>query len=1292
MLRIRSTRLLSGVSAIAVIAGAGMLSPVMADPTYHGPITYQPITNDQFGSGATVTIDLDATIDRNGGTNPSNTSASTNGDSFYNGLSMTGLGAKLTVDDSFLVGDIENVNIMTSSDSTAILIGNDSQIGGRLFNSGTIGSTGAGTDGILVTADSTIGGGIANVGTIFSGTGTGDAIDIGLRSEVFSGIFNSGVIEGSHAGIDISDIDADLRGGINNSGTILSHNGGVSGAAIFFTGDVFTGGITNSASIVGLSGADGFHMAIGAGTFSEGIVNSGLFAGKNGIRITGGTFTGGILNNTGGTIQGNGGVGAIWFEGKGGATFSGGITNKALIQGIGTDGIHMDSGTLNGLILNDTAGTITVTGGDGIDIAGGSLVNGIENRGKILAGSATAGHTGIYIHGTATFAGGITNSGTVKAANTGILITNTSFAGGIHNTGLIQTDGVSGDGIHATSATFTGAINNDGTIDAAETGIFVNNATSFTGGLTNSGTVIARNAQGIWIGGPSFTGDVVNTGLVNAASDALHIATTLLTGNVTNDGSLIAAGTYGIYIGATTEVTGDVTNGGEGLIQAGVTGIYVFGTVDGAVTNNGIIDPTYGMTIGGSASSVSNTNYIEATNDGIRIINGGTIDNGIANSGTIIAGLNAINLSGEGAATGVTQTNGLLRGNSATNGSGTVTTALRLDQTGTEYVDTFTGKRGTVDGNIVGGGSDNVDTNVSNGQTFAFMRGTASGLSHFDGAGNGTVLLGAATRGVDGAGVMINTTDHMFFSGKGRLYLDDNTQVNLTGYYTQQVDRTVEFYLTSNTAQHGQIAAGGEGEFLDGHIAAFVNGSTFGGVGGDTFTYANVMLGTTNGTFTNASDIEINNSLFFSGKANVFATHVDIVLHRGSFADALILPGMTQNETTMGNVLDDIYALGPGAGGYGTDFAALFDYLLSLGNNPQDIASALAIYNELDGAEHAQLQQTTLDILNPFNGFMGQRLDQAKTSQGGVGFAAFGGGNQYAQAAAVMSDASPGMTRGDSGFSLWARGYGQTLRADGDPEAPGYDQNTGGAVGGVDLAIGQNSIIGAAAGWSTTDVDFKTPGDKASVDSFQVGAYGSAGFGRFYLDAEVAGAFHDLSTTRFLNLPNPPGGMVAGADYNARSLAANGEFGAVWRSGNFIFQPNAGVMFTDVDTDAIIESGAGDFNLIIHDSSAQSLASSVGARFATQFRAGGMNIMPEISGAWRHEFDDDRQTFTAAFPDDPTSTFNIISSKINPDSALVEAGVTAGVTKNVEIFLNYNGLLNSDVDVHNGSAGLRATW
>lgn len=1241
MLRIRSKRLLSGASAIALIAGVGMVGTATAAETFPGPLTTPPITNDQTD---TVTINANATIDKNAGTNASNTAASTNGDSFFNNLTMTGAGTKLLIDDSYLLGDIENTGTMLSTDSEGIFIGKDSQVGGRLFNSGLIQGGGAGNHGVELANDSTIAGGIVNTGTIQGLGGVlSDGISVGTNSEIFGGIYNSGLISGFSDGIAFDGTAIDFFGGITNtsSGTIQA---GTSAGIEWSSSGNFTGGVGNSGVITGDTG-----IYIGAGTFGGGITN---LAG----RITGETVA--AIRMTGGT-------------------FNGDITNSSTIEGLaGAHGILISGGTFNGKITNNANGTISALGGStAIFMSGGSITGGISNAGRILGQSS--GGQAIAISG-GTFGGGITNltNGRILASSNAINISGaTAFSGGITNSGSIFGGVLSNAIVISGTSTFNGDItNNTGGVINGGTGIRWSSTGTFTGNIVNNGSIIGAISSGIYLTGTTFTGSVTNGvgALISALDTGIHIgSTTAIGGSITNNGTILA----------------DTNNGGIGvgiLLEAG-------GSVAGDIINAGTIDPLIAMVISGSVTGVvSNTGLAIGTNTAIQVnsVPGG----GITNSGTAIGGTNGITVAGvtTGAST-IRQTGGLIRGNSQEDGSGTVTTALRLDQTGTERDDSFYALKGVLDGNLVGGAGsqDALLIQAASGDTWAYLRGTATDVYHIDFTTNGTAVFGSSARGVDGAGVTFNTSNHFSNGGEGRAYLDDNTTINVADYYSQSSGATLEFYLTSDTTTHGQINAATT-ITLAGNIAAYVAGTTFGSVGGDTFTYENVLTtASLSGTFANAGDIETN-SLFFTGVADVNPTFVDIILTRGSFSSALILPGMTQNEMSVGDVLDDIYALGPGPGGYGTDFAALFDYLLSLGAGDEELA--LAIYNELGGAEHAQLQQTTLDILNPFNTSMGQRLDAAKTTQGNFGFASFGG-SQYAANSAIMTDAASGAAgRSGSGVSLWARGFGQMLDVDGDPEAPGYDQDTGGVVGGIDFAVGQNSLIGVAAGWSTTDVDFSTPGDNADVDSFQVGAYGSAGFGRFYLDAEVAGAFHDLTTTRVLNLPNPPGGTVAGANYDARSLSATAEFGGVWRSGNWLFQPNAGLAFTDVDTDTFIESGAGDFNLIVNGSDAQSLASTLGARIATQFKSGGMRIMPEISASWRHEFEDDRQSFTAAFPDDPSSTFTIISSKISEDSALVGAGVTAGVSRSVEIFVNYNGLLNSDVDVHNGSAGLRATW
>ena len=139
-------------------------------------------------------------------------------------------------------------------------------------------------------------------------------------------------------------------------------------------------------------------------------------------------------------------------------------------------------------------------------------------------------------------------------------------------------------------------------------------------------------------------------------------------------------------------------------------------------------------------------------------------------------------------------------------------------------------------------------------------------------------------------------------------------------------------------------------------------------------------------------------------------------------------------------------------------------------------------------------------------------------------------------------------------------------------------------------------------------------------------------------------------------------------------------------------QPMVGVNYTGASTDGFIESGAGDFSLVVADADTNSFTSTLGMRVSGLWTVGGTKLVPDASIAWRHEFADTRQSFSAAFLDAPSTPFDIVSSKISPDSALVNAGLTAGVTQGLELFVDYNGVLNSDATSHNGSAGFRATW
>ena len=787
------------------------------------------------------------------------------------------------------------------------------------------------------------------------------------------------------------------------------------------------------------------------------------------------------------------------------------------------------------------------------------------------------------------------------------------------------------------------------------------------GNVTNAGQITSTAADAIFISAPAFTGTVTNqsAGTVNAALNGIRLSGAAFNGNVANAGQIVA-GVDGMQLGATA-MTGAVTNSGR--ISANDDGIEVLDAtaISGAITNSG--------TIRGDANN-------SAVGDGINVQ--GQVAGGIVNTGTIASDVNGINLAGADAAHTITQSAGLIQG---MNGA-TIATALRLDQTGAEFNDTVNANGGTIEGNIVGGGADDVIMNPTT--TFAYLRGTATGIDQFDLTGTGTALLGANARGAVGTanapGVTINAAS-MSHGGEGTLYIDDDTNVTLTGAYTQ-TDGTLEFQLTSSTlpADYGHINAANAA--LGGRIAAYVQGDTFASVGGNTFVYQNVITGVTAGTFVNAGTIDVN-SIFFNGQAIVNPGDVDIVLTRQSFVDALALPGLSQNQMAVGGALETIY----NAGGFGSDFEDLYNYLLSLGaGHEQEVA---LIYDELGGAEHADLQEIGLRVSHGFTDLIGERLDDMKSA--GQMTTASLGLRRYAQAAtATASDSAPvapgnhGGLRGATGMSIWGRGYGAWTESDGDAEAAAYDQDTGGFAGGIDFAVDEKWNIGGAIGWSSTDVEFATPGDEADVDSFQFAAFAAFESGHLYGDAVLNFGFHDITSTRQLDLGF--GTEIATAAYDANTWGLHGEFGGVWDAGSVDVQPFVGLAYLSNSTDGFTESGASDFNLLVGDADADSLTSTVGLRLSGSWKAGGVRLIPDAEIAWRHEFLDERQVFTAAFIEDPGTQFRIISSELSPDSVLASAGLGAQVSKNLVLFIDYNGVYNNAANTHAASAGLRATW
>lgn len=1072
------------------------------------------------------------------------------------------------------------------------------------------------TDSVTIDQDATVRADDATNDSFFNNLTMNDAgANLTVDDSFLLGdIVNNGSMTGGTNAITI-DNDSQIGGGIFNTGLI---DGATDGIFIDVDSTV-AGGILNSGTILG--GSTAIYLGDDSEIFG-GITNTGgLIEGGRGIHVADAEaeLLDGITNDANATIRGTA-TAAIEFAG---GILTGGITNDGLIQGTGNaNGINLLDGTITGGVTNNATGIIEVTGSSvtALLIDGPTFNGNVTNSGQILAEGTSS--YGVVITGATVFTGNLVNeaTGVISADLTAVFIDNATFNGNVTNRGEI------------TSASSAG-------VDIS--------ATAFTGNFTNEAAgVITGGRDGVYMGGTAFTGEFLNDGTIaGQGSSGVYIDTTTFTGNLTNNGLISGTAGNGLVVGATTTFDGNITNSATGVITAATQGIAIDGILTGTLTNAGLIDPSTGISVTGQ------------------------VDGGIVNSGTILATVAGISLAGADTATTITQSAGLIRGRTADDL--TTMTALDLDQTGAEQDDTVNLNGGEIDGDIVGGGNDDVIV----GGDVALRRGAVDGLDQFD-VDSGRALLGTNLRGTDGEGLTVTNVNSMTVTA-GTAYLDDDTTVDIVGDYTQGGEGTVEFFLTTDTLTHGQINAGGNAN-LDGALVAVVDGADFATIGGDTFTYQDLITGTIAGTFANVSS----SSIFFDAEAVYGAGFVDLQLLRQGFADALVLPNLSQNQQTIGGVLEGIYS----GGAYGGDFEDLFNYLLNIPvGHEEEVAH---IYDELAGAEHADIQEAGLRLSHAFIDIIGERMDDMKS--GGSAMASLGL-RRYADAGTTATDAAPRHHAHErKGISVWGRGYGAWTESEGDPEAAAYDQDTAGFAGGVDVAIDHNWAVGGAIGWSTSDIEFATAGDEADIDTFQLAAYAAYEAGRYYGDAVLSLGFHDVATTRLLDLGFDT--LVATANYDADTFGIHGEFGAVFDAGRIDIQPFVALGYLSNSTDGFAEAGGGDFALLVGDSDADSFASTLGVRFSGVWQAGGVRLVPDAEIAWRHEFLDERQVFSAVFLEDPSTPFQIVSSALSRDSALVNVGVGAQVSKSLVLFLDYNGIINSAADTHAASAGLRATW
>ncbi|MCH7806997.1 MAG: hypothetical protein IH995_07635, partial [Proteobacteria bacterium] len=531
----------------------------------------------------------------------------------------------------------------------------------------------------------------------------------------------------------------------------------------------------------------------------------------------------------------------------------------------------------------------------------------------------------------------------------------------------------------------------------------------------------------------------------------------------------------------------------------------------------------------------------------------------------------------------------------------------------------------TQQGNIWGNILLSPDDNilVTNGNTI--FRGMINGTATF--VGSMTISAGGT--------LTLATTG----TGPSVAYVDNYTQ-------TSSGTLAVNIFPSSGTNSLGQINA------LTASLAGTIQVNVVAGLYANSQTYQDVVVATTlTGTW---DTFVINTNTPFLSVIPIYPGDdtADLSLVRNAFTS---VGGMTLNQMAAASGIENSYSTsltGP--------YAAMISQMFTFGSS-----TFISAVEQLHGADYAQNMMTNLGSMAPLNYSIDDRLN----------------------AGPIASNNRQGTTliqKGD--VAIWARAQIVWGEADGDIEAPGYDQTQKVFYAGLDYAVNDDILIGFVAGYYDNELRFNN-GNRKDDDGVQIGLYGEYDTQKFYIRGIGGYASYNADSVRHINFGSTVGTNFGNYDSTVTSFMI--ETGRRFEiSQDFYFTPYGGLSYAKVKTDAFTETGLAASALAASSNSAKSFMSDLGARFTAAWDTGSNSkVIIEFGGAWQHEFKNDPLRFTTSFAGASGSAFTVIGSVIDPDTFMLNAGVSLATGGGFEIKASYWGRFNSNFQEH--SAGLK---
>jgi outer membrane autotransporter protein len=263
-----------------------------------------------------------------------------------------------------------------------------------------------------------------------------------------------------------------------------------------------------------------------------------------------------------------------------------------------------------------------------------------------------------------------------------------------------------------------------------------------------------------------------------------------------------------------------------------------------------------------------------------------------------------------------------------------------------------------------------------------------------------------------------------------------------------------------------------------------------------------------------------------------------------------------------------------------------------------------------------------------------QRSEAALASAGGPV------SNEGVLGAGAASDAEPGGLL-DNRAGFWTRAtYGDGSKSNSIADS-GFRSDQWGATAGFDYRVGREMVAGVSVGYGESNVSFRPVAQGGfDAEAFDASVYGTVYLGSIYVDAVLNYIDTDYATSRRILYTETPSSLLdrsARADISGRTLNAGLSAGYDFVIGAFTVAPVLSYFYVDGDLESFRERGAGGLDLQFADRDFRSSVGSVGFRAAYAWRTPIGVFIPQLRATYIREFDDDVETFSARFVNDPSS-------------------------------------------------------